>query len=222
MEFFTRQHKGDSEEEDDNEFEPDKSDQSDYDISDQDEDDLNDNYEVKIPGEGEFVESSSESDSQSENEVDQELETAPVKRTREGKPIVSQIKQSKDIENNKQNETSQKDNSKIADKSDKKDEKASTDAKQAAPKPKVTLAAMNELMKKKLNKPQQQSVIQSTKADWENFKTKQNIADELKVATDAGKMTGKGDGFLERQAFLNRADQRQFEIEKHMRAEQRK
>lgn len=37
------------------------------------------------------------------------------------------------------------------------------------------------------------TVYDATKEKWEKFKTKENIRDELKQATDAGK--GKGHGF---------------------------
>lgn len=48
--------------------------------------------------------------------------------------------------------------------------------------------------------------------DWDRFKTDEGIAEDLKSFNQGKK------GFLERQAFLERADVKQFEIEKNFRA----
>lgn len=49
--------------------------------------------------------------------------------------------------------------------------------------------------------------------DWDKFKKEQKIEDELTLQTK--------DGFLEKQAFLQRADERQFEVEKGLRDKKR-
>ena len=56
------------------------------------------------------------------------------------------------------------------------------------------------------------SVLEKSKLDWDTFKQDEGIAEDLKTFNQ-GKM-----GFLERQAFLERADLKQFEIEKDFRA----
>eukprot|EP01126_Amoeba_proteus_P043095 TRINITY_DN4707_c0_g2_i7.p1 TRINITY_DN4707_c0_g2~~TRINITY_DN4707_c0_g2_i7.p1 ORF type:complete len:223 (-),score=44.97 TRINITY_DN4707_c0_g2_i7:128-796(-) len=53
------------------------------------------------------------------------------------------------------------------------------------------------------------STLQKSSLDWQNFKSKNNLDDELEQQTK--------DGFLERQAFLARSDLRQFEVEKQVR-----
>lgn len=52
--------------------------------------------------------------------------------------------------------------------------------------------------------------------DWESFKSKEGITDELKIHN-----RGK-DGFVERQRFLQRTDVRQYEIERDLRMTQSK
>ncbi|KYM79869.1 Craniofacial development protein 1 [Atta colombica] len=55
------------------------------------------------------------------------------------------------------------------------------------------------------------STLEKSKLDWDNFKKQENIEEELNTHNK-----GK-DGYLERQDFLQRADLRQFEIEKQLR-----
>ncbi|KYQ57693.1 Craniofacial development protein 1 [Trachymyrmex zeteki] len=55
------------------------------------------------------------------------------------------------------------------------------------------------------------STLEKSKLDWDNFKKQENIEEELNIHNK-----GK-DGYLERQDFLQRADLRQFEIEKQLR-----
>ena len=56
------------------------------------------------------------------------------------------------------------------------------------------------------------STLEKSKLDWDRFKTDEGISEDLK-SFNQGKQ-----GFLERQAFLERADLKQFEIEKGFRA----
>lgn len=67
-----------------------------------------------------------------------------------------------------------------------------------------------------LGKPRKISTLEKTKLDWNNFKVKEGIDEELTTHNK-----GKG-GFLERQDFLERTDLRQFEIEKSQRQTSRK
>ncbi|KAL7052493.1 hypothetical protein ACKWTF_004874 [Chironomus riparius] len=55
------------------------------------------------------------------------------------------------------------------------------------------------------------SVLEKTKLDWDGFKSKEGINEELKTH-NRGRQ-----GFLERRDFLERTDFRQFEIEKSLR-----
>ncbi|XP_063980915.1 craniofacial development protein 1 [Diachasmimorpha longicaudata] len=55
------------------------------------------------------------------------------------------------------------------------------------------------------------STLEKSKLDWDNFKKQENLDEEI-TNHNRGK-----DGFLERQDFLQRADLRQFEIEKQLR-----
>ncbi|XP_011868516.1 PREDICTED: craniofacial development protein 1 [Vollenhovia emeryi] len=55
------------------------------------------------------------------------------------------------------------------------------------------------------------STLEKSKLDWDSFKKQENIEEELNTHNK-----GK-DGYLERQDFLQRADLRQFEIEKQLR-----
>ncbi|EZA60287.1 Craniofacial development protein [Ooceraea biroi] len=55
------------------------------------------------------------------------------------------------------------------------------------------------------------STLEKSKLDWDNFKKQENIEEEIN-SHNRGK-----DGYLERQDFLQRADLRQFEIEKQLR-----
>lgn len=55
------------------------------------------------------------------------------------------------------------------------------------------------------------STLEKSKLDWDNYKKQENIEEEI-TTHNRGK-----DGYLERQDFLQRADLRQFEIEKQLR-----
>lgn len=63
----------------------------------------------------------------------------------------------------------------------------------------------------KLDKKPKLSTLDKSKLDWDSFKEKEGIEEELKTHN-----RGK-EGYLERVAFLERADQRQFEIERSLR-----
>jgi len=60
------------------------------------------------------------------------------------------------------------------------------------------------------------NTLEKSRLDWEEFKKNEKIEEDLKILSK-----GK-ESFLERQAFLERADLRQFEIEKDMRNKERK
>lgn len=67
-----------------------------------------------------------------------------------------------------------------------------------------------------IGKKNKLSILEKTKLDWSGFKQSEGIDEELQTFN-------KGrDGYLERQDFLQRADVRQFEIEKNLRAANRK
>ncbi|XP_064467124.1 craniofacial development protein 1-like [Ornithodoros turicata] len=66
-----------------------------------------------------------------------------------------------------------------------------------------------------MNKKQKISTLEKSKLDWNTYKQAEGIEGELSTHN-----RGK-DGYLEKQAFLQRADLRQFEIEKNMRAKNR-
>ncbi|KAK0079949.1 hypothetical protein PV325_000616 [Microctonus aethiopoides] len=55
------------------------------------------------------------------------------------------------------------------------------------------------------------STLEKSKLDWDSFKKQENLDEEINTHNK-----GK-DGYLERQDFLQRADLRQFEIEKELR-----
>lgn len=55
------------------------------------------------------------------------------------------------------------------------------------------------------------STLEKSKLDWDSYKKQENIEEEISTHNK-----GK-DGYLERQDFLQRADLRQFEIEKQLR-----
>ncbi|CAF1138780.1 unnamed protein product, partial [Brachionus calyciflorus] len=55
-----------------------------------------------------------------------------------------------------------------------------------------------------------------SKIDWEQFKKEKKIEEDLATQTK-----GK-DSYLDKQAFLERADLRQFELEKELRNKERK
>ncbi|OXB54210.1 UNVERIFIED_CONTAM: hypothetical protein H355_003145 [Colinus virginianus] len=61
------------------------------------------------------------------------------------------------------------------------------------------------------SKKQKMSTLEKSKLDWENFKEEEGIVEELAIHN-----RGK-DGYIERKAFLERVDHRQFEIERDIR-----
>ncbi|KAK7504659.1 hypothetical protein BaRGS_00004145 [Batillaria attramentaria] len=63
----------------------------------------------------------------------------------------------------------------------------------------------------KIGKKQKMGTLEKSKLDWDSFKRKEGIEEDLKIHNK-----GK-DGYIERMAFLNRADVRQFEIERDLR-----
>ncbi|KAL3859417.1 hypothetical protein ACJMK2_009640 [Sinanodonta woodiana] len=63
----------------------------------------------------------------------------------------------------------------------------------------------------KINKKQKISTLEKSKLDWTNFKQAEKIDDDLQIHN-----RGK-DGYIERLKFLERTDQRQFEIERSLR-----
>ncbi|XP_006607981.1 craniofacial development protein 1 [Apis laboriosa] len=62
-----------------------------------------------------------------------------------------------------------------------------------------------------LGKKAKISTLEKSKLDWDNYKKQENLEEEISTHNK-----GK-DGYLERQDFLQRADLRQFEIEKQLR-----
>lgn len=68
---------------------------------------------------------------------------------------------------------------------------------------------------KLMNKKQKISTLERSKIDWNSYKKCEGIEGDLSIHN-----RGK-DGYLEKQAFLQRADLRQFEVEKSMRAKNR-
>ncbi|KAK7115136.1 craniofacial development protein 1-like [Littorina saxatilis] len=63
----------------------------------------------------------------------------------------------------------------------------------------------------KIGKKQKMGTLEKSKMDWDSFKKKEGIEEDLKIHNK-----GK-DGYIERMAFLNRADVRQYEIERDLR-----
>lgn len=76
--------------------------------------------------------------------------------------------------------------------------------------------------KKKLVGQNPATIYHSTHNDWQKYKKEQELEDELKDATDAGKGLKPGVGFLAKQKFLNEVDDREFQIEMKLREEERK
>ncbi len=62
-----------------------------------------------------------------------------------------------------------------------------------------------------INKKAKISVLEKSRIDWNSFKTSEGIADDLKIHNK-----GK-DGYVEKQKFLAKADQRQYEKERDIR-----
>lgn len=71
------------------------------------------------------------------------------------------------------------------------------------------------LLDELFNKKKKLSTLEKSKLDWENYKKTHGIAEDLQNHN-----RGK-DGYLEKQAFLQRTDMRQFEIEKNLRAKKK-
>ncbi|XP_042891939.1 craniofacial development protein 1-like [Penaeus japonicus] len=65
------------------------------------------------------------------------------------------------------------------------------------------------------NKKQKLTTLEKTKLDWNNFKAEEGIDEELESHKKSKH------GYLDKQAFLERADVRQFEIERAMRQSKR-
>ncbi|XP_045191366.1 craniofacial development protein 1-like [Mercenaria mercenaria] len=63
----------------------------------------------------------------------------------------------------------------------------------------------------KINKKPKMGTLEKSKIDWEEFKEKEGIHEELKIH-NRGKQS-----YIERMNFLQRTDQKQFEIEKSLR-----
>ncbi|XP_032086409.1 craniofacial development protein 1 [Thamnophis elegans] len=72
-------------------------------------------------------------------------------------------------------------------------------------------SGINSLLGKIGSKKQKMSTLEKSKLDWETFKEEEGIGDELAIHN-----RGK-DGYLERRAFLERVDYRQFEHEREIR-----
>ncbi|XP_066493165.1 craniofacial development protein 1 [Tiliqua scincoides] len=72
-------------------------------------------------------------------------------------------------------------------------------------------SGMTGLLGKIHAKKQKLSTLEKSKLDWENFKEEEGIGEELAIHN-----RGK-EGYLERKAFLERVDHRQFEIERNVR-----
>ncbi|XP_060869695.1 craniofacial development protein 1 [Metopolophium dirhodum] len=66
-----------------------------------------------------------------------------------------------------------------------------------------------------IGKKSKLTVLEKSKLDWDGYKKKEGIVEEL-VTYNKGK-----DGYLEKQDFLERTDLRQFELEKALRAANR-
>uniref|UniRef100_A0A8D0GZK6 Craniofacial development protein 1 n=1 Tax=Sphenodon punctatus TaxID=8508 RepID=A0A8D0GZK6_SPHPU len=72
-------------------------------------------------------------------------------------------------------------------------------------------SSMSSLLGKMGAKKQKMSTLEKSKLDWESFKEEEGIGEELAIHN-----RGK-EGYLERKAFLERVDHRQFEIERDIR-----
>lgn len=68
----------------------------------------------------------------------------------------------------------------------------------------------------RLEKKTKINTLEKSKMDWDNFKKQEDIEEEIN-SHNRGK-----DGYLEKQDFLQRADFRQFEIEKQLRNSSRR
>ena len=72
-------------------------------------------------------------------------------------------------------------------------------------------SGMTSLLGKIGAKKQKMSTLEKSKLDWESFKEEEGIGEELAIHN-----RGK-EGYIERKAFLDRVDHRQFEIEQDLR-----
>lgn len=72
-------------------------------------------------------------------------------------------------------------------------------------------SGMSTLLGKIGAKKQKMSTLEKSKLDWESFKEEEGISEELAIHN-----RGK-EGYIERKAFLDRVDHRQFEIERDLR-----
>ncbi|KAL4686046.1 hypothetical protein H8959_001643 [Pygathrix nigripes] len=72
-------------------------------------------------------------------------------------------------------------------------------------------SGMSNLLGKIGAKKQKMSTLEKSKLDWESFKEEEGIGEELAIHN-----RGK-EGYIERKAFLDRVDHRQFEIERDLR-----
>ncbi|KAJ1069544.1 hypothetical protein K5549_006128 [Capra hircus] len=72
-------------------------------------------------------------------------------------------------------------------------------------------SGMSSLLGKIRAKKQKMSTLEKSKLDWESFKEEEGIGEELAIHN-----RGK-EGYIERKAFLDRVDHRQFEIERDLR-----
>lgn len=72
-------------------------------------------------------------------------------------------------------------------------------------------SGMSSLLGKIGSKKQKMSTLEKSKLDWESFKEEEGIGEELAIHN-----RGK-EGYIERKAFLDRVDHRQFEIEREIR-----
>lgn len=63
----------------------------------------------------------------------------------------------------------------------------------------------------KIGKKNKMGTLEKSRIDWNSFKKKEGIEEDLKIHNK-----GK-EGYTERMAFLNRTDQRQFELERDLR-----
>jgi len=68
----------------------------------------------------------------------------------------------------------------------------------------------------KINKQPKLSTLEKSRQDWEEFKKSENIEEDL------NKHSKGKESYLEKRAFLERADYRQYEIEKGLRTKERK
>ncbi|XP_034644106.1 craniofacial development protein 1 [Trachemys scripta elegans] len=72
-------------------------------------------------------------------------------------------------------------------------------------------SGMSCLLGKIGSKKQKMSTLEKSKLDWENFKEEEGIGEDLAIFN-----RGK-EGYVDRKAFLERVDHRQFEIERDIR-----